>query len=474
MQYRHTKIVATVGPASRSAEKLTRLMHAGVNIFRYNFSHGDNLKKEQSINLVRKLAAQEGIVISILADLQGPKIRTGDIPDPGIQLVAGQHVTLTADDGFRGNDRIPIDYPQLSDDVRPRDRILFDDGLMEVKVQSIDKRGIHCQVLTGGLLLKRKGVNLPGVTLSLPALTAKDLEDVQFCIAQDFDFIALSFVRQGNDIDMLRDVMRRHNGDIPVIAKIEKPEAVENFTAILAAADGIMLARGDLGVEMRPERVPLIQKHLIRECNAAGKPVITATQMLESMIHNSRPTRAETSDVANAILDGTDAVMLSGETAVGSFPVQAVTVIVRIALDVEQSMDHVTFSLPAVADISVDAFLSETIGRAACQVAEDIDASAILAFTMSGKTAALVAKHRPSTPVIALTASDKVRRLVNLYRGVLSLTVVARDNTEDQVDEVARTILQAGILKSGDRVVITLGSPVRAVGSTNLLQVHRL
>jgi pyruvate kinase len=268
--------------------------------------------------------------------------------------------------------------------------------------------------------------------------------------------------------------MRRHNGDIPVIAKIEKPEAVQNFTAILAAADGIMLARGDLGVEMRPERVPLIQKHLIRECNAAGKPVITATQMLESMIHNSRPTRAETSDVANAILDGTDAVMLSGETAVGSFPVRAVTVIDRIALDVEQSIEHVTFSLPAAADSSVDEFLSETIGRAACQVAEDIDASAILAFTMSGKTAALVAKHRPSTPIIALTASDKVRRLVNLYRGVLSLTVVARDNTEEQVDEVERTILKAGILKTGDRVVITLGSPVRAVGSTNLLQVHRL
>jgi pyruvate kinase len=474
MPFRQTKIIATIGPASQSAEKISSLIQAGVNLFRFNFSHGDHQEKEHSIKLIRKISAQLGAVVSIIGDLQGPKIRTGSLPDRGITLVPGQKITLTTPGNFVSDKSIPIDYPFLANDVRQGDRILLDDGLMEIHVQAIETSNIHCQVISGGLLLKHKGINLPGVALSLPALTAKDIDDIMFCIDRNFDFIALSFVRQKNDITMLRDIMKQHNANIPIIAKIEKPEALQNFDAILSTADVIMLARGDLGVEINPEKVPLIQKRLIKRCNAVGKPVITATQMLESMIHNPRPTRAETSDVANAILDGTDAVMLSGETAIGSFPVQAVIIIDRIALDVEQGISRTTSALQPAADEPDDEFLAETISRAACQVAEDIKASAILAFTMSGRTATLVAKHRPATPIIAVTASELIQRRINLHRGVHSLAAPARDNTEEQIEEVTQTVLQSGILNTGDRVVITMGCPIKAVGSTNLLKVHKL
>jgi pyruvate kinase len=315
--FRHTKIIATIGPACDSREKIEQLMLAGADIFRLNFSHGDRQQKARIVEYIRELAGQHRIPVGILGDLQGPKIRTGRMQNGAIQLADDAVVTLTAADIVGDTEHIPVNYPGLADEVATGDRILLDDGLLEIEVLDTEGGAVRCRVLTGGILKDRKGVNIPGAALSVPSLTEKDLEDAAFAMEQGLDFLALSFVRSAADVQQLKSLLQSKNSTIPVIAKIEKPQAVENFDAILKEADAIMVARGDLGVEISPERVPLIQKRIIRRCHEAGKPVITATQMLESMIGNPRPTRAETSDVANAILDGTDAVMLSGETAAG-------------------------------------------------------------------------------------------------------------------------------------------------------------
>lgn len=471
--YRRTKIVATVGPACGDATGLKKLLENGVNVFRLNFSHGTLEQKAQWIAGIRELSRGISRAVSILGDLQGPKIRCGLMKDGGQMLVAGERVVVTIRDVVGENGIIPTTYMDLPRDVRPGNQILLDDGNLELKVIKIDDENVHCEVIVGGLLKDRKGINLPGVQVSAPALTEKDLVDLAFCVEHQVDWIALSFVRYADEIHDLKRRLYERKSRIGVIAKIEKPEAVENFNAILEASDGIMVARGDLGVETQPERVPLIQKRIIHKCNVRGKPVITATQMLESMVTNPRPTRAETSDVANAILDGTDAVMLSAETATGAYPFEAVAVMDRVARDVEA--DVTLQRSPAMPEKAADHRRQpEAIGQAACQIAETVGASAILAFTQTGGTAALVAKFRPSVPVLAVTPTQHVRRRLALYGGVHSLRVDIAGSTEAQICSVEVAVLAQEKLKRGDTVVITMGSPVSAPGTTNLIKVHQL
>lgn len=471
---RRTKIVATVGPSCGDRDGLEALLIAGVDVFRLNFSHGEHAQKREWIETIRDLSRQRERAVSILGDLQGPKIRTGLMRDGGQMLTTGQLVTITTDTVEGADGVIPTVYANLPQDVVAGNQILLDDGQLELEVLGTDNNEVQCRVRVGGMLKDRKGINLPGVQVSAPAMTEKDQEDLQFCLAQNLDWVALSFVRHAEEVHQLKDIIFQQKSKLQVIAKIEKPEAVDNFDGILEAADGIMVARGDLGVEILSERVPLIQKNIIRKCNMVGKPVITATQMLESMIQNPRPTRAETSDVANAILDGTDAVMLSGETAAGAYPQGAVEVMDRVARDVETDPQLQERAYALIPEIDGYRHLPEAIGQAACRVAENVDAAAILAFTQTGSTAALVAKYRPSLPVFAVTPSQQVRRRLALYSGIRSLRVDIEGSTEAQIISVEEAVLASGLLQRGDVVVITMGSPVSAPGTTNLLKVHRL
>jgi len=471
---RRTKIVATVGPACDTEERLDALLEAGVDVFRLNFSHGEQAAKTTLIRTIRELAHRRDCAVAILGDLQGPKIRTGLMEGGRLELMPGSEVVITTRNVTGSGTTIPTIYQGLPGDVEPGDRILLDDGLMELKVLSVAGQDVRCTVVSGGILKDRKGINLPGAKVSAPALTEKDRADLDFCMQQEIDYIALSFVRQASDVGELKEILKEHKSELRVIAKIEKPEAVENFDAILEVSDGIMVARGDLGVELSPEKVPLIQKSIIRSCNSAGKPVITATQMLESMVYNPRPTRAEVSDVANAILDGTDAIMLSAETASGKYPVEAVTMMVQVARDVEGDPQLKTQVFHAIPEVDGLPCLVEVLGQAACRVAEGVGAAAILAFTQTGSTAQLVSKYRPSLPIYAVTPSPKVRRQLALYAGVHSLLVVIEGNTEAQIRSVEQTVLANSMLKRGDVVVITMGSPLSSPGTTNLMKVHRL
>ncbi|MDA3903603.1 MAG: pyruvate kinase [Desulfuromusa sp.] len=471
---RRTKIVATVGPSCAEKSQLESLLKAGVDVFRLNFSHGELEQKATWIQQIRDLSAAYQKTVSILGDLQGPKIRTGLMRGGSQQLEVGQEVVITTADVEGADGVIPTSYQALPQDVIPGNQILLDDGQLELEVLRIEADDVFCRVKVGGVLKNRKGINLPGVNVSAPAMTEKDFADLEFAINHQLDWIALSFVRTAEEVDRLKQLLAEQNSTMKVIAKIEKPEAVANFSAILAVTDGVMVARGDLGVEVPSEQVPLIQKRIIRECNLQGKPVITATQMLESMIAHPRPTRAETSDVANAILDGTDAVMLSGETAAGLYPVEAVKVMDRVARDVEREPKlksrHYLFAEPSLSQQS----LPDTIGHAACQVAENIGAAAILAFTQTGSTAALIAKYQPALPIIAVTPNQQVKRQLALYRGVDSMLVDIQGDTEAQILSVEAAVLEHGLLKCSDIVVITMGSPLSAPGTTNLLKVHQL
>jgi pyruvate kinase len=466
---RKTKIIATLGPASSSAEMIDRLIHAGVDLFRLNFSHGTNEMKSETISVIRRISLAHGRQIGILADLQGPKIRTGRMKGGAIPLAKGDLLDITTDDLLGRPGLISTIYQALPHDVKPGSRILMDDGLIELKVLSVTEGIVHCTVVEGGILKDLKGINLPGVAVSSPSLTEKDRVDLEFCLRMGVDFIALSFVRKSDDVDDLKRIIAEKGLNIPVVAKIEKPEALRNFKSILRAADAVMVARGDLGVEIAAEKVPLIQKKIIRACNQAGKPVITATQMLESMISHPRPTRAETSDVANAILDGTDAVMLSGETASGQFPVEAVKTMVKVALDVERSEPY----QPGAAGEKFGASISEAVAEAACRAATFLKAKAAVAFTQSGSSARLIAKFRPQLPIIAFTPFPEVQRRLALSWGVQTFPIGSVKGTDQQIAAVEETLLNNGFRK-GDVVVITMGVPVQARGSTNLIKVHKL
>jgi pyruvate kinase len=466
---RKTKIISTLGPASSSPEMIKRLMDAGADVFRLNFSHGSHGEKARLIETIRRLSPQRGNSIGILADLQGPKIRTGRMENGAIQLTKGERLDITTDDILGRNGLISTIYRALPRDVKQGSRILLDDGMIELKVLSVSGNRVSCTVVEGGVLKDLKGINLPGVDVSAPSLSEKDRADLDFCLGMGVDFIALSFVRKAADVESLKRIISERGMTIPVIAKIEKPEALRNFKSILAATDAVMVARGDLGVELSAERVPLIQKKIIRACNVAGKPVITATQMLESMILHARPTRAETSDVANAILDGTDAVMLSGETASGAYPVEAVQTMAKVALDVERSE---LWQLPPRKPLHSNN-ISEAMAEAACHAASTLKAKALAVFTQSGNTAALIAKFRPRLPIIAFTPFPEIQRRLSLSWGVNSSPVGSMGGTDQQIRAVEETLLAAGF-KKGDVVVITMGVPIEAKGSTNLLKIHKL
>ena len=472
--YRRTKIVATVGPSCAERAQLEDLLKSGVDVFRLNFSHGDLEQKVRWINQIRELSDQYQKTVAILGDLQGPKIRTGLMRGGSQELVAGQEVIITTAAIEGADGMIPTTYQALPGDVVPGDQILLDDGHFELKVLRVEGQQVHCRVKFGGQLKDRKGINLPGVKVSAPAMTEKDFADLEFAITQKLDWVALSFVRTAVEVSQLQQILSKQNSAIKVIAKIEKPEAVDNFSSILEVADGIMVARGDLGVEVPSEQVPLIQKRIIRECNQQGKPVITATQMLESMIAHPRPTRAETSDVANAILDGTDAVMLSGETAAGLYPIEAVKVMDRVARDVEGDPQFGVQCRAVMEEKSIFQGLSNAIGRAACRVAENVGAAAILAFTQTGSTAVLVAKYHPALPIFAVTPDKQVQRHLALYGGIRSLRVDIQGDTEAQILSVDAAVLERGLLQRGDVVIITMGSPLSAPGTTNLLKIHCL
>ncbi|MBN1142178.1 MAG: pyruvate kinase, partial [Deltaproteobacteria bacterium] len=459
---RRTKIIATLGPATENDAMIRALMEAGVDVFRLNFSHGSQEKKAEIIRIIRSEAEKRACAAAILGDLQGPKIRTGLMENGALALVAGSEVTITTLPVLGRGELFGTTYAGLPGDVRSGDRILLDDGNLELAVLSVEKDEVRCRVKVGGVLRDRKGINLPGTRVSAPAVTEKDQADLEFCVRHGVDFIGQSFVRQPADVRDLKARLQRLGAFIPIVAKIEKPQALEDFDAILAETDAVMVARGDLGVEMNPEKIPLIQKRIIRACNRAGKPVITATQMLESMIGNPRPTRAETSDIANAILDGSDAVMLSGETAVGHYPLEAVVMMGKVADDVEGDPMLRQHIFQGRFESDPESTLAEIIADAACEVAENVKAAAILTFTQTGRTAALVAKYRPALPIFAVTPSEEVRRRLVLYRGVRSLQVCTDGGTETQINAVAHAALETGCLKSGDVVVIVMGSPVSA------------
>ncbi len=465
-----TRIVATLGPATDSKEAVEALIRAGVDVVRLNFSHGDHPTHAARIERARQIAQEQNANIAILGDLQGPKIRVGDIPSGSIILKPGATFTLTTDPVPGSPERIHVDCAALAQAVRPGSRILLDDGLMELQVESANSTEITTRVIDGGVLKPHKGVNIPGVPLPISAITEKDRTDLQFAVQQQVDYIALSFVRSAEDVLELKRLIAGRDAIIPVIAKIEKPEAVEHIDSILEVSDGVMVARGDLGVEAAPEQVPMYQKTIIRKANAVGKPVITATQMLESMISNPRPTRAEASDVANAILDGTDAVMLSGETAVGEYPIEAVRTMVRIAQAIESDIQY----HPGPLDIGDALSVTDAIGIATCRMAMQLKARVILTATSSGFTARMIARHRPLTPIFAVTTNPDTMRRLALVWGVRVALVPAVNSMERMVGQSLTAVEESGAAKEGDLVVLTAGVPAGVSGRTNMIQVHRI
>lgn len=479
-----TKIVATIGPASRSPEVLAKLVQAGMSVARLNFSHGSYDDHAQTVAMLRQVSEQLDTPITILQDLQGPKIRVGDL-QAGLRLTEGDLLRLVPlaefDPQFNPQfdrqfdpqfDHQPqtagIDYPFLAEEAEPGTQILLDDGLLELSVKAIVGNAVECLVVKGGLLKSHKGVNLPSLNLQLPSMTEKDRQDLEFGLSQGVDWVSLSFVRRAEDLRSLKAFLaERGRDDLPVLAKIEKPQAVQNLEEILAECNGVMVARGDLGVEIPPERVPMLQKHIIRRCNQLGIPVITATQMLESMIQNPRPTRAEASDVANAIVDGTDAVMLSGESAVGAYPVEAVLMMSRIAHDVEKDLNYT--NNPAVKNDAPHA-LSEALNA----IDQVLPLRAVVAFTSTGYSAMLVASERPKATVIAITPNQRVYHCLNLVWGVKPLLIEQEVNTfEEMLQQVERCLQERQLVQSGDQVLIMGGIPMQQPGGTNFLKLHR-
>jgi pyruvate kinase len=470
---RRTKIVATIGPASRDRAVLEKLIAAGVDVVRLNFSHGDPATHVATVSLVRELSKQLEKPVAVLQDLSGPKIRTGLLAGGGpVELRSGARLLITTDESFAGTaERISTTYDRLPRDVQAGDRILLDDGNMALRVLGTTDGEVEAEVVDGGLLLPKKGMNLPGVKLSAPALTEKDRSDLAIGVKAGVDYIALSFVRDDKDVTEAKELVRAAGGKTPVIAKIEKREAVDDLGEIMAVADGIMVARGDLGVELSTEEVPTLQKRIIEMANAAGRPVITATQMLESMIDNPRPTRAEASDVANAILDGTDAVMLSAETASGRHPVEAVETMARIARYTEE---HYNLRSPAKVSNSTGFPIAHSLAGVVDRVAEDLDCRLVVVFTESGGTAHIVSAYRPHVPIAAVTFREEVYRQLALYWGVVPVLSSFAAVTTDEMMVRGEALLKAkGLARPGDSVLMIAGQ-ARTAGATNMLRVHTI
>ncbi|MCQ6281831.1 pyruvate kinase [Bacillus sp. EB600] len=470
---RKTKIVCTIGPASESVEKLTQLINSGMNVARLNFSHGDFQDHGQRIINIREAAKLTGKTVAILLDTKGPEIRTHNMQGGTLELNAGENVIVSMTEVEGTVEKFSITYPGLIDDVHSGSKILLDDGLIGLEVTNIDKAAgeIHTKILNSGTLKNKKGVNVPGVSVNLPGITEKDTKDIIFGIEQGIDFISASFVRHAKDVLEIRQLLEENNAaGIHIIPKIENQEGVDNIEAILEVSDGLMVARGDLGVEIPAEEVPLVQKMLIKKCNALGKPVITATQMLDSMQRNPRPTRAEASDVANAIFDGTDAIMLSGETAAGLYPVEAVQTMHNIASRAEQALDHKEILSSRSKDTGHN--ITDAIGQSVAHTAINLEVNAIIAPTESGHTAQMISKYRPKAPIVAVTGNASVSRRLSLVWGVYPKLGLEVTSTDEILDIAIQESLNSGIVKHGDLVVITAGVPVGEAGTTNLMKIH--
>lgn len=469
-----TKIVATIGPASRELDTLRKLIRSGMDVARLNFSHGDLETHHQNIVRIRAAAEAEGHPVGILVDLQGPKFRMGEMADSGVVVKANQSVTLTTKP-ILGIDpsALPVQNDNFPHLVSAGDHILIDDGLIDLKTIYTTDQQVHCQVEVGGTIHSNKGMNLPGVSSDLPSMTEKDKKDLAQALSWEIDWVALSFVRSAADIETLK-VCIRENTDrpVPVMAKIEKPEALENLEEIIEAADAVMVARGDLGIEIPTEQVPMTQKRIVGRCNEAGIPVVTATQMLDSMIRHPRPTRAEASDVANALLDGSDAVMLSGETSIGRYPVEALQTMARIIGEVEQNQTQIPVRPFRPLEESVNLSIARAVARSAREAAQNLNATVILAITASGYTARIVSRYRPRSPIIAITPDAHVQRSLTLYWGVTALLAQRTKNTDEMIDNALQTVQDRGLVHPGDLIAITAGTAGSEPGTTNLLRIH--
>ncbi|MBA4022538.1 MAG: pyruvate kinase [Gordonia sp.] len=465
---RRTKIVCTLGPATATDDRVRELVESGMDVARLNFSHGKHQDHKEMYDRVRKASDVTGHAVGILADLQGPKIRLGTFADGPVQWTAGDEVRITVDDCAGSATRVSTTYKELANDAQPGDRLLVDDGKVGLTVVEVDKNDVICTVTEGGPVSNNKGVSLPGMNVSVPAMSEKDIADLEFALALGVDLIALSFVRSPADIELVHEIMDRVGRRVPVIAKLEKPEAIDNLEAVVLAFDAVMVARGDLGVELPLEEVPLVQKRAIQMARENAKPVIVATQMLESMIENSRPTRAEASDVANAVLDGADAVMLSGETSVGKYVMETVQTMARIVKAVENG----TRDVPPLSH--VPRTKRGIISYAARDIGERLDAKALVAFTQSGDTVRRLARLHTRLPLLAFTPLPEVRSQLAMSWGTETFIVPRVESTDEMIKQVDASLLEIGRLKVGDQVVIVAGAPPGTVGTTNLIHVHRI
>jgi pyruvate kinase len=467
---RRAKIICTIGPACHSEAAMRDLLRLGMDVARLNFSHGSHEEHARNIERLRKAAEKEDRTVCILQDLQGPKIRTGRLErHQPIELKSGSTVIITPRDIAGTPTRISTTFPDLASEVNPGARILLRDGLIELRVRTVRGKDVVCDILNGGSLGEHQGINLPGTALSIPAMTEKDRKDLEFGLKHGVDAVALSFVRSAADVNMVRQVVAGHGSDTPLIAKLEKPQAIDHLEEILEACDGVMVARGDLGVEMAPEKVPVIQKHVIRRAAVWRKPVITATQMLESMIENPRPTRAEASDVANAIFDGSDSVMLSAETASGHYPREAVAMMSRIVIEAESNMGE--FTLPRRRRDRHGLSVAETICESIAHAAEDLPMGAIAVFTETGNTARMISKYRPQAAIYAFTHNAAVAQRTNLYWGAHPMKCAQALSTDNMVDVAEFELLTRGLLKPGDVLGVVAGTR-QASGSTNFMRLH--
>jgi len=468
-----TKIVATIGPKSNDDETIRQMIRAGMNVARINFSHGAHADHGDRITRIRRIAKEEGAVIAILSDIQGPKIRIGKVTEPGLVIKAGDKVTLTLEEGHTGeNNIITLPHPEFTVDVRSGMQLLLDDGNLELKILKTDGRVLVTEVVIDGILTSRKGVMAPAARHQMRAITDKDRADVEFALKQETDFIAMSFVRTADDIREMRWLITHLGGKAAIIAKIEKHEALENIEDIIACVDAVMVARGDMGLEIGPERVPFEQKRIIELSNRAAKPVITATQMLSSMVDSPRPTRAEASDVYNAIVDGSDAVMLSNETASGNYPIEAVSTMARIAQNAESHLVSNPRGMPTIR-MGAEA-IADSVGISTFQIAEALKARAIITASLSGATAQRVAALRPTTPVLCVTPDEDTYRRLALVWGVTPLLVPQFTTIDEMLREVVTHASQLNLAREDDILVIVAGVPFGRAGATNLIKVHRV
>lgn len=469
VSYNKTKIVATIGPASNNKEMLKALAREGVDVFRLNFSHGKHEDHQKVVNFIREINDELGTHIAILQDLQGPKIRVNEM-EPGVEIKAGETITITTKEVLGNKDLVSTSYEGLPNDVKVGDMILIDDGKLELRVKDVRGVEVTCTIIYGGPLKSRKGINLPFSKVSAPSLTEKDLEDLKFGLKNRVDWVALSFVRKAKDIQTLRDIINEHKSTTRIVAKIEKPEALENIDDIIAATDAVMVARGDLGVEIWMEEVPMVQKMLVEKCNRASKPVIVATQMMESMIENPRPTRAETNDVANAVMDGADALMLSAETAAGKYPVEVIRSMVRTIGSVEKQ-GNIYYRFRDI-DAESPNYFNDSLILTACKLAKDVNAKAIVGMTQLGYAALKASSHRPNANIFAFTSNDSILNAMNLVWATRAYHYDKASSTDETIADVEKILKRDGHVQTGDIFIILASMPIQERGRSNMIKVH--